>query len=299
MIFRAWAVPGDTLVVYDPVVGRISYLDSAGDLISTHQYQPVRGIVGEASPNIVLGRFADGSFMARPNSDRPWDESGDGIVRPPFALVRVASDASDGDTIAVLAGSAYYFLGTMEGMPDWRSQPHGAQTFAVANGETVLVSDTDALAARELDLDGREIRRYSRRLARTPVLDTDWDAIRDQRIKSFRETQERSGREEGDFVDRNIREIRRAFAEIQRPEFFPTHDELRVDLSGNVWLRHFAQLPAPTRTWSVFSETGPFLGEVTVPSAFRITEIGADWILGVWRDELDVESVREFRLIKP
>jgi hypothetical protein len=41
------------------------------------------------------------------------------------------------------------------------------------------------------------------------------------------------------------------------------------------------------------------LGDVTTPADFRITQIGDDFMLGVWRDDLDVEHVRMYELLKP
>ena len=41
------------------------------------------------------------------------------------------------------------------------------------------------------------------------------------------------------------------------------------------------------------------MGTVRTPAELRVLDIGADWLLGVWQDELDVEYVREYGLIKP
>jgi hypothetical protein len=40
------------------------------------------------------------------------------------------------------------------------------------------------------------------------------------------------------------------------------------------------------------------LGSVAVPEGFRPTHIGQDFILGVEKDDLDVESVRQYTLTK-
>jgi hypothetical protein len=36
-----------------------------------------------------------------------------------------------------------------------------------------------------------------------------------------------------------------------------------------------------------------------MPHTFDVHEIGEDWVLGVWRDELDIQYVRKYPLIKP
>ena len=48
----------------------------------------------------------------------------------------------------------------------------------------------------------------------------------------------------------------------------------------------------------MFDGTGRFLGTVDTPANGFVTHIGADFVLGVWLDELDVEQVRMYRLIK-
>jgi hypothetical protein len=39
-----------------------------------------------------------------------------------------------------------------------------------------------------------------------------------------------------------------------------------------------------------------WLGEVALPSTLGVTEIGEDYVLGTWRDEMDVEYVRMYSL---
>ncbi len=52
-------------------------------------------------------------------------------------------------------------------------------------------------------------------------------------------------------------------------------------------------------TWHVFlAEAERFVGTVELPAGFRPTAIYADAILGVQRDELDVESIREYKVIR-
>jgi hypothetical protein len=49
----------------------------------------------------------------------------------------------------------------------------------------------------------------------------------------------------------------------------------------------------------VFDPAGVYLGDVEMPERFRVFQIGADFVLGQWRDEDDVEHVRLYPLIKP
>jgi len=51
--------------------------------------------------------------------------------------------------------------------------------------------------------------------------------------------------------------------------------------------------------WTVISAEGALLGIVRIPRGLTITDIAADAILGVARDELGVERVRLYTLSKP
>ena len=51
------------------------------------------------------------------------------------------------------------------------------------------------------------------------------------------------------------------------------------------------------RGWGLFDVDGRWLGSLSLPPRFRLTDVEEDRILGVWRDELDVERVREYQLV--
>ena len=74
-----------------------------------------------------------------------------------------------------------------------------------------------------------------------------------------------------------------------------------LDERGALWLRtgrHFPPL-APSHEWTVFSQEGALLGTVTLPDRFEPFHFGTDEVLGVWKDEMDVEFVRVYALRKP
>ncbi len=53
--------------------------------------------------------------------------------------------------------------------------------------------------------------------------------------------------------------------------------------------------PGP-ETWSVFSTEGRLLGTLETPEHLQVRQIGVDFILGIWTDELDVSYVRVYTL---
>ena len=54
----------------------------------------------------------------------------------------------------------------------------------------------------------------------------------------------------------------------------------------------------PTSRWSVFDAEGVWLTTVTMPANFRVFEIGEDYLLGLSRDDQEVEQVRVYALRK-
>jgi hypothetical protein len=49
----------------------------------------------------------------------------------------------------------------------------------------------------------------------------------------------------------------------------------------------------------VFDRDGLLIGRMEGPEGFEITDSGPDYILGVAKDDLDVERVRLYRLERP
>jgi hypothetical protein len=111
---------------------------------------------------------------------------------------------------------------------------------------------------------------------------------------AFRDLTERLVAEQPDENAR--RAFRRAYAEQPVPETVPAYDRLLPD-AASVWARVY-QLPftSESERWAVFDAGGRLLGELALPDGFELLEIAPDLVLGIQRDELDVESVRGYRL---
>ncbi len=66
---------------------------------------------------------------------------------------------------------------------------------------------------------------------------------------------------------------------------------------GGVWLQPF-HLPNDSRNppWPRFDSDGLYEGTVQLPARFRPTAVRGDMVLGVYKDSLDAESIRAYRL---
>ena len=93
--------------------------------------------------------------------------------------------------------------------------------------------------------------------------------------------------------------LRRQRADMPLPETMPAYMGFLVDDIGNLWVREYTRSSEP-QSWVVFDPEGRFLGHVDMPTEDGWpTHIGADFVLGTWNDEMDVEYVKVYELIKP
>jgi hypothetical protein len=72
-----------------------------------------------------------------------------------------------------------------------------------------------------------------------------------------------------------------------------------ADATGNLWVMDYYRPGEYANNWCVFSPQGIWLGTVTLPDQFRPTQIGTDYLLGEWFDELNFTHIRRHRLTKP
>ena len=92
--------------------------------------------------------------------------------------------------------------------------------------------------------------------------------------------------------------FRRDLASMEVPPTRPAFGDILVDDDGNFWAAEYVRWPRFPRTWTVLDPDGRWLGAVSMPEGFRPLHVGRDWVLGVWRDELDVERVRIYALAR-
>jgi hypothetical protein len=85
-------------------------------------------------------------------------------------------------------------------------------------------------------------------------------------------------------------------SEVPFPEALPIFHGLLVDRTGHLWVEDYKPFWDDSHTWTILSPGGAWLGNMETPAAMRVTEIGPDYVLGVWRDELGIEYVKQYRL---
>ena len=100
------------------------------------------------------------------------------------------------------------------------------------------------------------------------------------------------------YPDELVAEQRRRYRSVPVAERMPAFTSVFVDRLHHLWVEEY-ELPGeerPGSLWTVFDPEGRVLGFVETPEGLEILEIGEDYILGRWLDELGVEHVRVWPL---
>jgi hypothetical protein len=118
--------------------------------------------------------------------------------------------------------------------------------------------------------------------------------VSDEDVARFKE---RTIEEADNEADR--RRLQRWYRDMQFPDFRPAYARLLVDAEGNLWVEDYRVSEDEPATWTVFDPDGVFRATITAPPDLHIFEVGEDYVLGKCEDELDVEHVQLYELIKP
>jgi hypothetical protein len=271
----------DTLWAHDFRLSRMVAFDTAGRLGRTVILDREPGLPTEVWP------VADGFVGLL--LDFPEDISAELTYhRRTARYLRWTWDGALRDTIDALPGLEYLV----------RGGPARGDTFVMAatsplighaSQQTVVedrlvTGSTDRFEIRVHAADGR-LERLIRDAARdVPVTVAEWNAVLDEAL----------ARAETPAARRAVSES----AELRpRPEARPAFDRFVGDRLGYVWIAPFRPARGRPVPWLVLDVTGGgILGAVELPEGLRPMDIGEDWVLGVMRDELEVERVRMFRL---
>ena len=172
------------------------------------------------------------------------------------------------------------------------ARPLGPMLHVVAGADRVWLGDGSSWEIRGIDGKGR-LTTILRRAGERPLLTA---ALRDSFIALYRAHATAPG----------MGEMRRQFAlgmaKAPFPDRLPAYGTLMVGADSTLWAGHVSVLDGtagdPGLAWTVFDPAGRWLGEVTMPPRFYPTSAGRGWILGIWRDEHDVQHVRLFPLVE-
>lgn len=275
----AWAdlLGSDTIRVYDFWASRVTHFGLSGEVLREIQVQTLGGKTARqvsTSPG-----FSDGDILARSNLLVPPDAP-KGNGRSSTFLLRVKPTGELVDSFPVTPYVDYY---TAEDRN--RIHPLGRMSAFLANGSSLYVATGTAYSI-EVYARGRLSAIYRHAGESRPLTDEVIDTYKTAAMAGAENDDQRAAWE-------------RSFVEMPWPESLPTYSRsLLIDDEGNLWAERYFVPGDADRRWDVFGPEGAFLAVVTVPSALRVRNVTRGLVLGVWKDDLDVESVRGYELQK-
>jgi hypothetical protein len=280
----SWAgrAGGDTLAVWDARLKRVSFFRA-----STGEY--VRGVtVNEANGMFpaIVGRFGDGSLALDVGPDVFAMSRGErGLRRDPVTLRRVTPDGRTAGVLATFPGTEVFVSDHGASGFAWDDAPFGRPSYSAVGGTRLYVADGGT----------GEISIYSLTGQRTGTLRTPFSGWR---IGSDDTEQYRRAKLDPIVDASRRREVQAALEAAPVPGVAPSLGGLRVDADENVWVQAYPRPADTERSWMVLSAAGAPIGAVTVPGGLQVMEVGAEYLLGVRRDELGVEKVEMYSLAR-
>jgi hypothetical protein len=283
----AWLtrLSGDSVLVFDRSEQRASVFDATGHLVRVARHATAQGMAMFFTTPV--GVFADGSMVM--STGAPFVPGGkqNGIVRPPVTLLRYDASGALADTIGQFPGNESYVRST--GMMT-TGLIFGRNSESTVHGNELYVGSTDRYEIGAYTPDGTLQRSIRRAFANLEVTSADINAVKQEQI---------AGLKKSGFDPNAQARFERMYADMPVPKTMPAYGDLMVDAVGDLWVADYRRPSDHQPRWTVFDSTGQMLGAVAMPERFTPYDIGADYVLGVWKDELDVQYVREFGLEKP
>jgi len=275
------SLTGDTLLLWDGLRPGFSLFSTSGDFLRSQRLTPPGSEMLAGVEPLLNGLLVVRTY-ASPLTH--GGERGVGVYRDPAPVFLFDRTGELLDTLSFFLSTEYALM-EVAGRTLFGAAPFAKATYLDVHENRVYVGTAETMEVEVLD-PGGEVRTVSRHSGSDLALTEDDQAWYRARMIDMAKTPMEQ-QMLGPVLDAQV-----------FPEARAAYSDLRVDREGAVWLRtgrHFPPL-APSNEWTVISEEGVFLGTVTFPERFEVFELGTDYVLGLWKDELDVEFIRLYAL---
>lgn len=208
------------------------------------------------------------------------EEPATGVREQENAFFHISASYDRVETLGIFPGARSV---EVDGGQVW--VPFVASPIIGAGGEPsrVYLSANTSYEVLQFNVAGELMQRIRVDQAPEPVSGAD--------LEDWKERQRRTYERRGDPA-----RAERIIAETPVPAQLPVYSEFRVDRLGRLWAELHGHIGQPQQ-FLVFDTTGVPLGKVILPDRLRIMDIGRDYIMGVWYDDLGVEFVRVYRYV--
>ncbi len=289
---------GDSLVAYDGRLLRVQVFDPAGGVVRTlPALAPELATTAGSAPDKAVG-VLDGRLIVRFIDLGVGTPSG--IVRWPNERL-VALDLASG------AATSLLLVPGPEATVEWRAEDHythGSYVFGkgpeygAAAGRLALI-DTESHAVRIVSpADGSLMGIVQRDVQPIEATEEVFQSLLDGVVGHVFGNPDEAPSEQVDLLTR-------MWTDRPRAPYLPVLRSVHVDATGSLWVTPHYLAGADPPPFEVFAADGVWLGRVSLPPGLDRgfiqygapeLEIGTDYVLGVWTDELDVQYVRMYRL---
>lgn len=268
----------DSLVAYDAVRGRVSVFDADG------RFHRSLGLDGAVSGHAV-GVSDKGWIVVvgQPSMSMEMGLHGDSASMVVYDLA-----SGQPDTIGSFLARER-FVTRKGGSRSMGERPFGRVLSAAISRDRLVVGTGAPFEILVVSRNGQVEASIQRTYTPMRVTARHRDRYVDWRTARFRGAEE--------FTQR-ARDVLSSNA-TPYPETLLAYDRILADEGDHLWVRHYRPpWEGAGRSWSVFDPEGRWLGVVANPAGFELLQVGADFVVGVMHDELDVQRVRVYRLHK-
>jgi hypothetical protein len=259
-------LPGDSLIIHDGVNQRLSVVCDGRILCAESPLATPGSVIG------VAGGFAI--------VERTQSKMLEGRFMDAFHYLSSRVNDSSFDTIVSIQAAPRQ-LGRVGGQRVSLPVPlTRGPSVALAESVVVLNNGRDAVL-RTFDFHGLEQPSITLPIPLRPVTESEFRDVIEDRIQSLSE--------------RRRAQFGPVLEAMSPPAYRPVIRRILVDRTGLIWAER-DHVDLDLHSWVVVDLQGRIMAEVTTPPRLMPQEIGVDYVLGVWRDSLDIEYVRMHRL---
>ena len=280
---------GDTLVTYDFIARRLTLFDGTGKFVRNASLAP-------ADPQALaepIASFPDGSVLFRlAKSLTPFPGKAGTVVRDSAAYLRFGLDGMPYEAFGVFPQSEAFGVQVRADRPTAPFPvPFGLVTVTALRGDTMLIGTGTSFEVALIGPGGTPVGLLKAPIEREAITPAEQQAFTEAALTRLRA----GSRTLNTPLDSSlIRALEKAPFPTRKPAF----GRMLVDRTGALWLSAPLNPPASASSWTVFAPDGTWLGTVTTPEGLRVDEIGADYVLGVYRQRHGEERVRMYPLAR-
>jgi hypothetical protein len=281
--YSLFRYPGDTLAIFDYQLRRLSRFAPDGAFLGSISTAQAAG-GGFVLP---LALLSDGSWLARARSGFT-PNSKPGAMRPLELLVHLTPDLGpEADTVVTVPGSESWVISSGSGenrsITVW-GVPLGPSSSYAAHDSLIYAGDNARYEVNAYRPNGTMVRSIRRAGEPPPVTDEILAGVKARFLEGV--------------PPERLAEQQDLWGKFPKHDHMPAYDDFAFDTEGNLWVIQSRVLRSEPATADVFDTTGRLLGSVHLPASFTPFEVGPDYVLGLWRDDVGLEHVRMYGIEK-